>query len=258
MKTMLVMSGYDPTGGAGIIRDFITAVDFDVVPIGIITSYTVQDARGVKKVIPRKANEIREELEYIVQSINFSGIKIGMIFSEDIAILINDFVANTKVPLFVDLIIKSKNDTALVEQETLKFILYNMIKNIHLLHLNYNEAKIISGLISDELRVSNFYDAIELSKKLISMGCKYVALTSSEYSKTIDALIGNEEIVIYKSEKIEKEMHGTGCTFTTAIASAIISGKDIIESFNIARNYVRNKITNSVKLCEDCFYIPFK
>lgn len=257
-KTILLLGGYDPTGGAGVIRDYITAVHFDVIPMGIITAYTVQGPNGVKGVFERKPEEVREEIYYLIQNIKFGGIKAGMIFSENIARLLEEIVDRIRVPLILDLVINSKNNFPLIRPQTLQFLLNRLLEKIYVLHINYSEAKIISETLYNDIKINSFCDALEFSKELVSKGCKYVALTCSEFDNTVDALVGNEKIIIYRSDKIDRKVHGTGCMFTTALASAIVSGKDVLEAFNIARNYVRERILNSIKICEDCFYISYK
>ncbi|KAF2955167.1 bifunctional hydroxymethylpyrimidine kinase/phosphomethylpyrimidine kinase [Marinitoga sp. 38H-ov] len=202
---MLVFSGFDPSGGAGILQDISIMKMFKISPKAIISAYTVQNEKEFKSV------EFRENFEEFDLFDKFSLIKVGM--------------ANSK--------------------------------QIKILRKRYNEAKIIWNPI---IKTSTGYTII--SPNDVNEGSKYVDLmimNSEEYEMAdinCDVIItgghkNTEKIeILYKnkkfySQKYEKQLHGTGCTFSSLITAHIHMGYTIEESINASLYYMDKMVKNS-------------
>jgi len=250
MRKVLILAGYDPTGGAGIIRDFITIRDFGAYPFAVITSLTVQNPRGVRKVLERKYEEIKNEVDYLAETVEFDAVKVGMLYSIN-AVKVLQEILDKDIPVFLDFVLKSKNGHSLLKKDAAKTVMEEIIPKIYFLHANREEAEYLT-----KMEIKNVYDAVEAGMNIIDSGCKYVSITSGDYEELFDILVGKDITLIYREKKVEKKMHGTGCIFTSAIAAGIVNGKNIKESFKEARKYVRKKIEESVKFCDNCYYLP--
>ncbi|WGS65678.1 thiamine-phosphate synthase family protein [Marinitoga aeolica] len=202
---MLVFSGFDPSGGAGILQDISIMKMFKISPKAIISAYTVQNEKEFKSV------EFRENFEEFDLFDKFSLIKVGM--------------ANSK--------------------------------QIKILRKRYNEAKIIWNPI---IKTSTGYTII--SPNDVNEGSKYVDLmimNSEEYEITdikCDVIItgghkNTEKIeILYKNKKFysqryEKQLHGTGCIFSSLITAHIYMGYTIEESINASLYYMDKMVKNS-------------
>ena len=92
---------------------------------------------------------------------------------------------------------------------------------------------------------------IKAGKILIDLGAKNVLIKGGHLkSKQInDILISNKIIKIFKSKKYRsKNTHGTGCTLSSAIATYLSCGKDLIKSCELGIKYVNDAIKSNLKL----------
>ena len=250
MRKVLILAGYDPTGGAGVIRDFITIRDFGVHPFAVITSLTVQNPKGVVKVVEREYEEIKNEVDYLTKILEFDAVKVGMLYSINAVKVLQD-ILNKNIPVVLDFILKSKNGHILLKENAAKKVIEEIIPEIYFLHANRKEAEYLT-----KMEIKTAYDAVEAGMDILDRGCKYVSITSGDYKELFDVLVGKDITLLYKEKKMKKKMHGTGCIFTSAIAAGIANGKNIKEAFRDARKYVRKKIEESVKICDECYYLP--
>ena len=91
---------------------------------------------------------------------------------------------------------------------------------------------------------------IEASKIILNFGVKNILLKGGhKKSKFVeDIYIGEEGIKIFKNKKIRtKNLHGTGCSLSSAITTYFSCGKTLKKSCELAINYVNNSIKSSPK-----------
>src|ERR1043165_7737158 len=96
---LLICAGLDPSGGAGLISDVRIAAMLDTRPVGIVTAVTVQNTSGVIASVPLDPEVIREQLELLLQDVEVTSIKIGMVGNPAIARAISDALALTRAPV---------------------------------------------------------------------------------------------------------------------------------------------------------------
>ena len=121
-----------------------------------------------------------------------------------------------------------------------------MIKKVLLITPNIPEAEILSGV---KIKSSN--DMIRAGKILIQMGAKNVLIKGGHLkSKKMNDILLNKKIVrVYTSKKYHsKNTHGTGCTLSSAIATHLSCGKDLIKSCELGIKYVNEAIKSNLNL----------
>ena len=97
-------------------------------------------------------------------------------------------------------------------------------------------------------KIHSINDMILSAKNLVKMGAKNVLLKGGHLKgkMIIDILANSKEIKIFKNKKIlTKNLHGTGCSLSSAIATYYSCGKTLKKSCELAINYVNHAITNS-------------
>ena len=86
------------------------------------------------------------------------------------------------------------------------------------------------------------------AKNLVKMGAKNVLLKGGHLKgkMIIDIFANSKEIKIFKNKKIfTKNLHGTGCSLSSAIATYYSCGKTLKKSCELAINYVNHAIISS-------------
>ena len=114
MPTLLVISGLDPTGGAGLLADARVAAEHQVRAVGVITASTVQDTSGVRSVLPLPAEHVGEALAALLGDVEVDAVKIGMLGDVRIAEVIARALAATSAPVVWDPVFQASRGAALL------------------------------------------------------------------------------------------------------------------------------------------------
>ena len=132
------------------------------------------------------------------------------------------------------------NDTAII------LIKNKLMKKILLITPNVPEAEILSGI-----KIKSPQDMIKAGKILIRKGAKNVLIKGGHLkSKQMnDILLNKKYIKVFKSKKYRStNTHGTGCTLSSAIATYLSCGKDLIKSCELGIKYVNDAIKTNTNL----------
>ena len=234
MKNVLSIAGSDCSAGAGIQADLKTFVANGVYGMTVITSLTAQNPQKVKMVEDVSIEMLRNQLEAILDVIEVSAIKIGMINSKENAELIYDTLLKYKVKnIVLDPIMISTSGKSLIKDETkeiVKIILNNEnIENIDSAKKMQSYGKIIADFTK-----------------------KWVLVKGGHLSNSaVDILLNSDETYILEGEKIpNNKTHGTGCSLSSAIASNLAKGYSMLDSVKKAKNFVLCSIKNSIDFGE--------
>ena len=111
---------------------------------------------------------------------------------------------------------------------------------------NIPEAELLTNI-----KINSVNDMIKAGQLLINLGAKNVLIKGGHLKskKMYDVLLNKKMIKIFKSKKyISKNTHGTGCTLSSAIATNLSCGKDMIKSCELGIKYVNEAIKSNLKL----------
>ena len=92
---------------------------------------------------------------------------------------------------------------------------------------------------------------LNAGKKLIKLGAKNVLIKGGHLKSKmmIDILMNKKSVTEFRSKKYNsKNTHGTGCTLSTAIATYLSCGKDLIKSCELGIKYVNEAIKSNLNL----------
>ena len=242
---VLIIAGSDSSGGAGIQADIKTVTSLGSYAMTAITAVTAQNTTGVKSIIPIKPKEISLQIEYSANDIYPQAVKIGMLHSKQVIIAVNKSLNKMKIKkIILDPVMVAKGGAKLINRDAISFIKKKLIKKVLLITPNIPEAEILSGI-----KIKSSKDMIAAGRRLIQIGAKNVLIKGGHLSskKMIDILISKKLIKEFESKKYNsKNTHGTGCTLSSAIATYLSCGKDLIKSCELGIKYVNEAIkTNS-------------
>ena len=244
---VLIIAGSDSSGGAGIQADIKTVTSLGCYAMTAITAITAQNTMGVKSIIPIKPKEISNQIEFTSQDIKPDAIKIGMLHSKQVifAVIKSLKKINTK-KIVLDPVMVAKVGTKLINNRAIAEIKKRLIKNILLITPNIPEAELLTNT-----KINSINDMIKAGKLLINLGAKNVLIKGGHLNskKVNDVLLNKKIIKIFKSKKYKsKNTHGTGCTLSSAIATNLACGKDLIKSCELGIKYVNEAIKSNLKL----------
>ena len=256
MKNVLSIAGSDCSAGAGIQADLKTFVANGVYGMTVITSLTAQNPQKVKMVEDVSIEILRNQLEAILDVIEISAIKIGMINSKENAELIYDSLLKYKVKnIVLDPIMISTSGKSLIKNETKDFLVNKLFKLVDIITPNLDETTEIVKMILNNENIENI-DSVEkmqsYGKIIADFTKKWVLIKGGHLpNSAVDILMNKDGIHILEGERIfSNNTHGTGCSLSSAIASNLAKGYSMLEAVKKAKNFVLYSIKNSIDFGE--------
>ena len=244
---VLIIAGSDSSGGAGIQADIKTVTSLGSYAMTAITAVTTQNTTGVKSIVPIKPKEISSQIDFSAKDIRPNAIKIGMLHSKQVIQTVLKSLKKINVKKIVlDPVMVAKGGAKLVNNTAIIYIKNKLIKNIFLITPNIPEAEILT-----KIKINSTKDMIKAGKILISLGAKNVLIKGGHLNtKQMNDILLNKKIIkVFRSKKYSsKNTHGTGCTLSSAIATYLSCGKDLIKSCELGIKYVNDAIKSNLKL----------
>lgn len=247
MKAVLTIAGSDSGGGAGIQADLKTFEYFGVFGCSVITALTAQNTCKVEGVQPVDADFVKKQLEAILDDFKISAIKIGMLFSESIILSVKEVLEQRKIkaPIVLDPVAISNAGDRLLQDDALK-ALKSMFEIATVITPNKKELKLLLDLQHDIDANFIYTKCFDIRKKL---KVDVIAKNFLEAGRSADYLIQKDGLKKYESKHIEsKHTHGTGCTFSSAIAANLALDKSLEESIQRAKDYIERAIEKAPDL----------
>ena len=244
---VLIIAGSDSSGGAGIQADIKTVTTLGGYAMTAITAVTSQNTTGVNSIVPIKPKEISNQINFSVKDIRPNAIKIGMLHSKQVIQAVIKSLNTIKIKKVVlDPVMVAKGGAKLINNAAIIYIKDKLMKNILLITPNIPEAEILT-----KTKITSTKDMIKAGKILISLGAKNVLIKGGHLNsrQMNDILINKKIIKVFKSKKYNSNnTHGTGCTLSSAIATYLSCGKDLIKSCELGIKYVNEAIKSNLNL----------
>lgn len=241
---VLSIAGSDSSGGAGIQADLKAFSALGCYGMTVITATTAQNTQGVKSVHAIPVQHIREQLMTVLEDIVPKAIKIGMVNRPEVARTIAEVLRNfPEIPVIFDPVMVATSGDRLIEFDTIQILKETLFPICSLLTPNLDEATILSGVdIKDG-------DSMEKAgREILEMGCRAVLVKGGHLkAKTVEDLLiqKNEKTISFKSEYIHtKNLHGTGCTMSSAIAAELAKGASLTQAVEHAKSYISGAIAS--------------
>jgi len=240
---VLVFSGNDATGGAGIQADIQALTSLGCHPAPVITAITVQDTIGVKQFTSVEAGLVIAQARAVLEDMPVAAFKTGMLGSvanlTAIASILKDY---PEIPLIVDPVMSSGQGDALVEEPIEDALRALLIPQATLITPNSLEAR----------RLAPDADTLDAcAQELLSDGCQFVLITGTHENtpQVINRLYGNRRLLeTFSWERLPDSYHGSGCTLASACAATFAHGFDPIEAVAEAQDYTWNAIKHGRRL----------
>ena len=244
---VLIIAGSDSSGGAGIQADIKTVTSLGSYAMTAVTAVTSQNTTGVKSIVAINPKEISNQIEFTARDIKPNAIKIGMLHSKQVILAVMKSLKKINAKKIVlDPVMVAKGGARLINDQAIRDIRNKLIKKILLITPNIPEAELLT-----RTKINSTSDMIKAGKLLIKLGAKNVLIKGGHLNSNQmkDILLNKNIIKIFKSKKYQsKNTHGTGCTLSSAIATNLSCGKDLIKSCELGIKYVNEAIRFNLNL----------
>lgn len=246
IKTALTIAGSDSSGGAGIQADLKTFSALGVFGMSVITAITAQNTCGVTAIRELDDEILKAQIDAIFTDITVDAVKIGMLSNIDIIKTVSNslqYYNYTKVVL--DTVMISKSGSYLLQKNAVVSLKELLLPKALVVTPNLHEATELVGF-----DVVNLKTMEQAAAVIWKMGAKNVVVKGGHLmGDPCDILFDGDKMIYFKNKRIEtKNTHGTGCTFSSAIAAEIAKGKCVVEAVEKAKEYITKAIEHSFSL----------
>jgi hydroxymethylpyrimidine/phosphomethylpyrimidine kinase len=242
----LTIAGSDSGGGAGIQADLKTFQELGVYGMSVLTAVTAQNTTGVQGIFPVTIEGLEAQLKSIGNDLTPDAIKTGMLYSgeyiERTAYMIRKFQWENVV---VDPVMIAKGGATLLGEEALHAMKTCMLPLAKIITPNIPEAEALTGIKIDcgEAR-------IEAARVLFDAGADHVVVKGGHFENggfVSDLVFNGIEMIELVEKRIQtKNTHGTGCTFSAAIAAELSSGMKAENAIVSAKKYIQTAIEHGI------------
>lgn len=240
---VLTIAGFDPSGGAGIAADLKTFAAHNCYGIAAVTALTVQNTQGVRSTHVTPAPALRAQLDALLEDSAIAAVKIGMLGTRANAAAVAEFLDRAGVAhVVLDPVARAQSGGAeLIDTAGLKYITEELMKRATIVTPNVAEAALMTGL-----EIKTLEDMKVAAEKLVERGARAVVVKGGHMEKAIDVFFDGAVMQTFGGERVKSEnTHGSGCTFASAVAAQLATGKHLADAVMLAKAYVVKAIEKS-------------
>ena len=244
---VLSIAGSDSSGGAGIQADLKTFSALGCYGMTAITALTAQNTQGVRAIHSVPATMLRDQIDAVVEDIGVDAVKIGMLHSPEVVMTVAEALdVHGLLQVVLDPVMVAANGAKLISDEAIEVLVRELFPRALVVTPNLDEAALLLGRPLTET------DELErAAQELLRQGAHAVLLKGGHLPghEVLDILVqagtAGEAGVLHKlhSSRISTHnLHGTGCTLSSAIAAYLALGFSLPEAVQSARAYVRSAL----------------
>lgn len=248
IPNVLTIAGSDPSGGAGIQADLKTFSALGTYATSVITALTAQNTQGVRGVHPAPVEFIRLQLETLLDDVEIDAVKIGMVASREVAETIRDTLqARRPRWIVLDPVMVAKSGDVLVDAAGIAAVRDVLVPLADLITPNLPEAAVLLDLPPPTTRAA----MLAMAPQLAALGAGSVLLKGGHLltESCPDLLIKGAETHWLEGTRIAtSNLHGTGCTLSSAIAAQLAQANPLPEAIVAAKRWLEVALSESRRL----------
>ncbi|AIJ06407.1 hypothetical protein JH146_1565 [Methanocaldococcus bathoardescens] len=224
---ILAVGGYDPTSGAGISADVKTAHTLGVYCPTITTSIIPQNNKMVYEKFDLPEENIKKQFKAIFEEFDIEYVKTGVLTKPAIDILLK-YIDRYDLRVICDPVLASTTKFSFVDEELMEKYAELFNKSFLITPNREEYEKIIDFVKNNNLKIKDDL---------------YILVTG------IDDILkrGSVNINTFKGFKVEREVHGTGCVYSTAITAFLSKGYDLEDAIKEAKRFVLSSVIYAKK-----------
>ncbi|HKI51745.1 MAG TPA: bifunctional hydroxymethylpyrimidine kinase/phosphomethylpyrimidine kinase [Geothermobacteraceae bacterium] len=240
---VLTIAGSDSGGGAGVQADLKTITLLGSYGMSAITALTAQNTLGVTGIHPCPADFVIDQVETVLDDIGADVVKTGMLFSAETVTLVGQTLQKYGLLAVVDPVMIAKGGAPLLQQQAILAVQKELLPHTYLLTPNLPEAEVLCGF-----PVINEHDMRRAARKLQTLGARNVLLKGGHLpGEAVDILLEGETYHRFKAERLTTcNTHGTGCTYSAAIATYLAQGLPLPGAVGLAKEFITEAIRRTI------------
>ncbi|HTI98149.1 MAG TPA: bifunctional hydroxymethylpyrimidine kinase/phosphomethylpyrimidine kinase [Dongiaceae bacterium] len=256
MPVVLTIAGSDSGGGAGIQADLKTFAALGVHGASAITCLTAQNPARVSGIEAASPRIVRQQMEAVLTGLPPAAVKTGMLYSaEIIRAVARSFRSPTRPPLVVDPVMVSTSGARLLQPAAIRELTGKLFPLATLITPNLDEAAVLLG------RKPATLEAMRTAARELHLrfGCAVLMKGGHLRGQREAADIffdGQTELLLLAPFIRGLHLHGTGCTYSAAIAGYLARGSELAVAVTQAKEFITRAIAGSRSIGKHTALVP--
>ncbi len=242
----MTVAGSDSGAGAGIQADLKTFAALGVYGTSAITAITAQNTLRVTSVLELPPTLVAAQIDAIMSDIGAEAAKTGMLANAEIIRTVAQKIMEYRITkLVVDPVMVAKSGDPLLRPDAVEAMKSEIVPLALVVTPNVHEAEVLVGR-----PIESSEDARAAARLIHQMGAKIVVVKGGHLrGDATDLVFDGKEFLELSAPRIDTpNTHGTGCTFSAAIAAGMAKGLDAIEAIRQAKAYITEALKRSYKI----------
>jgi hydroxymethylpyrimidine/phosphomethylpyrimidine kinase len=245
---VLTIAGSDSGGGAGIQADLKTFSALGCFGMTAITALTAQNTQGVQGIHAVPAAFLKAQLQSVLDDIGVDAVKIGMLHAPEIVEVVAWAIDHYQLKQVVlDPVMVATSGDRLIAEETIAVLVSELFPRVQLLTPNLDEAALLLGH-----PLSKVAQLPQAAADLQAMGARGVLLKGGHLAgnEVVDVLaLAGQEALQFNAARIHSHnVHGTGCSLSSAIAAHLALGHTMDSAVAHARQFILQAIATGAQV----------
>jgi hydroxymethylpyrimidine/phosphomethylpyrimidine kinase len=245
---VLTIAGSDSGGGAGIQADLKTFAALGCYGMSAITALTAQNTVGVQGIHAVPASFLKAQIQSVMDDIGVDALKIGMLHEPAIVAVVAWAIDHYNIRhVVLDPVMVATSGDRLIAQETVQVLVRELFPRVTVVTPNLDEAQLLLGHPIADAQALN-----AAAQGLLAMGAQAVLLKGGHLlgDEVVDLLVQAKGPTrrLASSRIPSRNVHGTGCTLSSAIAAHLALGHHLEESVTLARDFILNAIAQGAEV----------
>lgn len=235
---VLTIAGSDSGGGAGIQADLKTFAALGCYGMSAITALTAQNTLGVTGIHGVPPAFLKAQIQAVVEDIGVDAVKLGMLHAPEVVEVVAWAIDHYKLPnVVLDPVMVATSGDRLIAEETVAGLVRELFPRALVITPNLDEAALLVG---HPIEAAHALDSA--AEELLALGARAVLLKGGHLpgDEVVDLLAqrGGHKLRLASERIASRNLHGTGCTLSSAIAAHLALGAELPEAVASARDYV--------------------
>jgi len=233
----ITIAGSDSGGGAGIQADLKTFAALGVHGTTAVTSVTAQNTYSVVAIEDLEPGMIKKQIRVVAEDLGIDAGKTGMLHTEKIIKAVSSEVAKYRFPLTVDPVMVAKSGAPLLKPEAIDALKNHLLPRARIVTPNRFEAEKLA-----DMKIKTQEHAKVAARKISQMGPDAVVVKGGHIDEgrdAVDILYFEGKFKVFRAPRLNvRTTHGTGCSFSAAIAAELAKGERITTAVETAKRFV--------------------
>jgi hydroxymethylpyrimidine/phosphomethylpyrimidine kinase len=235
---VLSIAGSDSGGGAGIQADLKTFAALGCYGMTAITALTAQNTRGVFGIHAVPPEFLKAQIQAVVEDIGVDAVKLGMLHAPEVVEVVAWAIDHYRLRnVVLDPVMVATSGDRLIADDTAQTLVRELFPRAVVVTPNLDEAALLIGHPIGGVEALD-----EAAGELLALGARAALLKGGHLpgDEVVDLLAwsGGQRLRLASPRIASRNLHGTGCTLSSAIAAHLALGCELPRAVERARDYV--------------------